>query len=220
MSRSADKAYQFIRDAIIAARFAPGAHLKEEELSTSAGVSRTPVREALRRLANEGLVRFSRNQGAFVESFDDEDVEEIFQLRAILEARAASRAAQRITAEQLVRLETLTEALEALQGRESSRNYVPKFSQLNAEFHQAILEAAESRRLEAMLETIIDIPLILMKHYSWRGLVDLERSCRQHRELIAALRAGDAEWAASLMHAHVLGARRNAGPVLQQLAAE
>jgi DNA-binding GntR family transcriptional regulator len=210
MSRSADKAYQIIHDAIVNAHYAPGAHLKEEELSTTVGVSRTPIREALRRLANEGLVAFSKNQGTFVEKFTDEDVEEIFQLRAMLEAYGARRAATRIDHEALEKLEALTADLEALHHARQDADYVPRFNQLNADFHRIILDAAQSGRLEAMLETIIDIPLILMKHYSWDGLVDLGRSCQQHRELIAAFRARDAEWAGSLMHAHVLGARGNA----------
>ena len=210
MSRSADKAYQYIHDAIVNARYAPGVHLKEEELSTTVGVSRTPIREALRRLANEGLVAFSKNQGTFVEKFTDEDVEEIFQLRAMLEAYGARRAATRIDDEAISRLVTLTEELEALRDAKQDADYVPRFNQLNADFHHIILDAASSGRLEAMLETIIDIPLILMKHYNWQGLVDLDRSCQQHREMIAALRARDADWAGSLMHAHVLGARGNA----------
>ena len=75
-----------ILDGIISAQFAPGQHLKEEELSNTIGVSRTPVREALRRLANEGLVKFAQNQGTFVETFAIEDVDEVFQLRSMLEA--------------------------------------------------------------------------------------------------------------------------------------
>ncbi len=192
MSRSADKAYEFIHDAIVNARYAPGAHLKEEELSNTVGVSRTPVREALRRLANEGLVAFSKNQGTFVEKFTDEDVEEIFQLRAMLEAYGARRAAARIGDDAIAQLESLTEDLEALRHAKRDADYVPRFNQLNADFHRVILDAAQSGRLEAMLDTIFDIPLILMKHYNWQGLVDLSRSCQQHREIIAALRAGDA----------------------------
>lgn len=207
MSRSADKAYQAIHAAIINADYPPGYHLKEEVLSQEIGVSRTPVREALRRLANEGLVVFARNQGTFVETFTAEDVDEIFQLRAMLEAHGAARAATRIDQAALTRLEHLTEEMERLRDREMDDDYVHQFNNLNAEFHKVILEAAESRRLNAMLDAVIDIPLILMKHYSWRAIVNLDRSCQQHWEMIAALRARDVEWAASLMRAHVLGAR-------------
>ena len=187
MSRSADKAYEFIHDAIVNARYAPGAHLKEEELSNTVGVSRTPVREALRRLANEGLVAFSKNQGTFVEKFTDEDVEEIFQLRAMLEAYGARRAAARIGDDAIAQLESLTEDLEALRHAKRDADYVPRFNQLNADFHRVILDAAQSGRLEAMLDTIFDIPLILMKHYNWQGLVDLSpqlpAASRDHRRV-------------------------------------
>lgn len=223
MSRSADKAYQAIHDAIINAVYPPGHHLKEEVLSQEIGVSRTPVREALRRLANEGLVVFARNQGTFVETFTAEDVDEIFQLRAMLEAHGAARAATRIDDATLDRLVRMTEELEELRERKDGDDHVHRFNNLNTEFHKTIQMAAESRRLNAMLDGVIDIPLILMKHYNWQAIVDVERSCQHHWELISALRARDVEWAASLMRAHVLGARgdpadlpgRNA-PVVQQ----
>lgn len=209
MSQSAEKAYRIIHDAIVNAQYAPGEHLKEEDLSVAIGVSRTPVREALRRLANEGLVVFTRNQGTFVSRFDLDEIDEVFELRAMLEAHGAARAASRISDAQIDRLDLLTEAMEALRGQEDgvSGSYVHDFQRLNAEFHKVIIEAARSQRLEAMLAAVIDIPLILMKHYNWRALIDLDRSCQQHRELIAAFRARDHDWAQSLMRAHVLGAR-------------
>ena len=97
--------------------------------------------------------------------------------------------------------------MEALRGRPIDDAYVHEFNRLNAEFHRLILSVAQSRRLEAMLETIIDIPLILMKHFNWQAIVDLERSCLQHRELISAFENRDPDWASSLMRAHILGAR-------------
>lgn len=214
MSQSAEKAYQLIHDAIVNGRHAPGEHLKEEELSLTTGVSRTPVREALRRLANEGLVVFTRNQGTFVARFDLDDIDEVFDLRAMLEAHGAARAAAHISSDQIDQLEQLTAEMEALRGSEFRRAndagdgaYVHEFHRLNLEFHKIIIDAANSQRLEAMLAAVIDIPLILMKHYNWDALVDLERSCQQHRELIASFRARDRDWAQSLMRAHVLGAR-------------
>ncbi len=207
MSRSVDKAYEAIHDAIINARYPPGHHLKEEVLSQEIGVSRTPIREALRRLANDGLVVFARNQGTFVEDFRAEDIDEIFQLRAMLEAHGAERAATRIDEAHLAELERLNEEMERLRDRKIDAAYVHRFSHLNSEFHKIILHAADSRRLNAILDPVVDIPLILMKHFTWRAMVNLERSCQQHWELIDALRAHDVEWAGSLMRAHVLGAR-------------
>ena len=207
MSRSAEKAYLHIRDAIVNADYLPGSHLKEEDLSAAIGLSRTPIREALRRLATEGLVAFARNQGTFVERFTADDIDEIFQLRATLEAHSAARAATRIGEAEIAELKRLTGEMEALQGRPIDDAYVHEFNRLNAEFHRLILSVAQSRRLEAMLETIIDIPLILMKHFNWQAIVDLERSCLQYRELISAFENRDPDWASSLMRAHILGAR-------------
>ena len=207
MSRSADKAYAAIHEGIVNARYAPGQHLKEEELSAEIGLSRTPIREALRRLANEGLVVFARNQGTFVTTFEDDDIDEIFQLRAMLEAHGVRRAARRITAAQLARLEAIADEMDALEAGRRGGDSVYRFNAVNGEFHKVILEASESERLRKLLSSIIDIPLILMKHYNWRTRVNLARSCLHHRELIAALRARDENWAGSMMAAHVLGAR-------------
>lgn len=207
MSRFAEKAYRYIHDAIVNGAYGPGIHLKEEELSTVIGVSRTPVREALRRLANEGLVVFTRNHGTFVEQFSGDDLDEIFQLRALLEAHGAARAATRLDEAQIAALADNTDQLEALRGQTVDDAYVYEFNRLNAAFHRLILDAAGSRRLEAMLDTVIDIPLIVMKHYNWLEVVNLERSCQQHRELIAAFCNRDPEWASTLMRAHILGAR-------------
>jgi len=207
VSQSAEKAYQTILEGIISAQFAPGQHLKEEELSHSIGVSRTPIREALRRLANEGLVKFAQNQGTFVETFSIEDIDEVFQLRSMLEAHGAARAALRIGQAAIDALERSTDELDALRENQNGADITFEFNRLNAEFHKIILQTAESKRLSTMLATIIDLPLILMKHYNWQTYVDLPRSCQQHRELIDAMKARDPVWASSLMRAHVLGAR-------------
>jgi len=151
VSRSAEKAYTYIHDAIVNGAYLPGTHLKEEELSAVIGVSRTPVREALRRLATEGLVVFTRNQGTFVESFDEDAVDEIFQLRAMLEAHGAARAALRMSEPDLERLTELNATMEAMAGRPIDDAYVHDFNRINAQFHRVILVAAGSRRLEKTL---------------------------------------------------------------------
>jgi len=204
--RPADRAYAWMRERILSGAFAPRAHLKEEELAARIGTSRTPVRDALRRLAGEGLVVMERDRGTYVAEFSREEIEEIFVLRAGLEAYAAGLAAQRITPAQLARLERLAGEMEAAHARREER--FARFAVLNNDFHLTVLEAARSPRLASLLRPLVNIPIVLLKHYNWQpGRVDIARSNRDHRELIDALRARDPARARARMHAHVVSRR-------------
>lgn len=204
--RPADRAYAWMRERILSGSFGPRAHLKEAELAARIGVSRTPVRDALRRLAGEGLVAMERDRGTYVAEFSREEIEEIFVLRAGLEGYAAALAARRITPAQLARLERLASEMEAAHARREAR--FARFAALNNEFHLSVLEAARSPRLAAVLVPLVNIPIVLLKHYNWQpGRVDIARSNRDHRELIAALRAHDAARSRTRMHEHVVSRR-------------
>lgn len=205
-SRPADLAYEALRTLILRGGFEPGAHLKEEELAARLGVSRTPLRDALRRLAGDGLVRIERDRGAYVKRFEPEEIDEIFQLRAALEAYGASRAASAIDDEGLARLESLAEDMEKLEKRRGTPD-LDRFAVLNNAFHHAILGASRSVRLMQMVTPLIDVPLVMLKQHNWRGNVNIPQSNVQHRELIAALRAHDPIWARTRMHAHIISTR-------------
>lgn len=206
MSRAAEAAYARIRADIIAGTYLPGTHLKEEELAARTGVSRTPVRDALRRLAAEGLVQIEPNHGTYVTQFTTAEIDEIFRLRSALEAYGASLAAERISAEELSHLQELAAQMEALTAKKRGPD-LDRFSLLNNEFHRTILAAAHSPRLAAILEPLIEIPLVLLKHYNWHSKVNPVRSNEQHREIIAALSAHDPIWAKTRMHAHIISTR-------------
>jgi DNA-binding GntR family transcriptional regulator len=200
MSRAADRAYSEIRGLILSGEASPGSQLKEEQLAEICGVSRTPVRDALRRLETELFVVRSDSQRAYVANWSHEEVEEIFTLRAMLEAHAASRAASRFSPETLGKLERSNERLEtAVQRGEPD---LAGFLDSNRTFHAVIIEVAQSPRLAATLATFVEQPIVRRTalHY---GRAQLERSMREHRELIQAFRAGDSGWAAALMTAHI-----------------
>ena len=205
--RPADKAYAWIRDQIFAGAFEPRTHLKETELAARIKVSRSPVRDALRRLAGEGLVVMERDRGTYVAEFSRAEIDEIFQLRAALEAYAAALAALRLEAGALEHLEALAAKMEALAKKPGADPWV-RFSALNNDFHRTILAAAKSPRLETLLEPLLSIPVFLLKHYNWRGgEVDIVRSNIEHREMIEALRVRDPVWARTRMHAHIISRR-------------
>jgi DNA-binding GntR family transcriptional regulator len=200
-STAGGRAYDFIRSSIIDGTFPPGRRLKEEELTQLCGLSRTPVREALRRLASEGLVVTTPNAGAQVISISDEELKEIYELRAMVEGYAAEHAARNITPEAVARLRALAANMErACQGHQDD-DFLPS----NAEFHRIILDAAQSPRLQGMSAFVIEAPLAVrtLRRYSPEDLV---RSMRHHRELIEALEARDGAWAASVMKSHIYAA--------------
>ncbi len=198
------KAYGIIKPSILDGSFAVGLRLKETELTALCGVSRTPVREALRRLASEGLVVITPNVGAEVSGIAPVELEEVYTLRGMIESHAARRASSRITPEALARLRQLAALMErAVRNGTDSINR--DFTPANAEFHHIILEAAMSPRLSSMASLVIEIPLTLrtLARYSPQ---DRRRSLHHHRELIEALEARDGVWAASVMKSHVRAA--------------
>jgi len=203
--RAVDKAYQAVKEGILAGRYPAAARITEQEVAAAAGVSRTPVREALRRLHAEGLVEFTPNQGAVVTAWTDADSDDVFVLRALLEAYSARRAALRITDEQVLELRAL--ALE--QARESSERkpgYLDRIGDLNSRFHHRIQDAAASPRLARALTALIEAPM-MMKTFVKYTPEDLSRSAEHHLELVRALEAHDADWAAAVMSSHIHAAR-------------
>ncbi len=206
MSAAAERAYEFIRAGILNGDFPAGGRLLEIEVAARAGVSRTPVREAIRRLDAEGLIAMRPRLGAVVRSWSLEEVEDIFSLRAVLEARAVERAASRIAAHDLHTARELAETMADLaeQRRPQSRE---RIGDLNARFHRLLIEASGSQRLQSMMAQVMDLPLSLrtINRYDEEALV---RSTRHHLEIVAALKARDPAWAASVMRSHVLAAWR------------
>jgi DNA-binding GntR family transcriptional regulator len=203
--RAADLAYERIRQGILDSRWASGEHLRENELAEITGVSRTPVREALRRLEADGLVTLVPNLGARVNAWGEQDLDEIFGLRTVLESHAVLLAAQRISLPQLAELFRLCVAMEDLVAAYPDVNH-QELSVYNDQFHGLLLEASGNRRLQLLLKQVVEMPLVVRTfvRYSRR---DLSRSMAHHREITEALSAGDGRWAAAVMESHVRAGR-------------
>lgn len=200
MSRASDHAYAEIRSLIMSGEAAPGVQLTEEQLAELCGVSRTPVRDALRRLEAELYVVRNGSQRAFVADWSREDVEEMFTLRAMLEAHAAARAATRIAPEALARMRGINERLQV--AVRQARPDIAGFLDANRAFHATMLDAAGSPRLSATLATLIEQPVVRRTALLY-SREQLDRSAGEHRELIVALEARDADWARAVMLAHI-----------------
>jgi DNA-binding GntR family transcriptional regulator len=203
--RAVDRAYEAVRSGIIAGRYLAGARLTEQEIATAVGVSRTPVREALRRLDAEGLVDFTPNLGAVVTTWTEEDSDEVFDLRAMLESYGVRRATTRATPEQIAELRRLAEA-QVRESAERRGGYLDRIADLNSRFHRRLQEAAASSRLGRALSALIEAPL-MMRTFQKYTPEDLQRSAQHHLEIVRALEARDAEWAASVMFSHIHAAR-------------
>ena len=206
MSRIADLTYQGIRHRIISGDYAPGTHLKEEHVAEDLGASRTPVREALRRLNSEHLVQFVPNRGAYVASWTLEDVEEIYTLRSLLEGQAAFRAATRIGPSEIARLIDCIERIDELLAYDNERD-TPEILTANHHFHNTVLHASKSDRLVTMLAWLVEIPITIQTFEIYSDN-DIARANHMHRELVDALKAQDPHWAQKVMEAHLSAAQR------------
>ena len=195
-------ATELIRAAIVEGRLEPGQRLKEEELARELGISRTPVREALLFLQAEGLVESEPNRGATVRAYEPEEIEDMYELRALLEGHAAHRAATRISGEDVRRLHESNARFATLR----AENDVVDLVRENLVFHNAILEAAGSERLAAMVRKVIELPLVYKSFY-WYSPEQTLISDHYHRELTHALETRDAERAELIMKEHVFEAR-------------
>lgn len=205
MSGAAARAYEIIKTGITTGRLAASSRLKEAELADLTGVSRTPVREALRLLEADGLVETNPNSGAHVAIWSDEDLSEITDLRAVLESFGAGLAATKITPAEISQLEKLEDDMENVVAA-ARANFLAELSVLNKDFHLAIVGATGNRRLIANIQSVIEGPLILRKFSVFSG-EQIQRSLTHHREIIAALKFGDRDWAGAVMRNHVLSAR-------------
>ncbi len=205
MAKAAQKAYSLVRKRILSGEYTPSLRITEQEIADASGVSRTPVREALQRLQNEGFVRVATNQGAVVVDWNDEHTNDVFELRALLEPYGAARAATRSSPEGIEQLRSLAIS----QYEESQRRrpgYRERIGDLNSRFHRLLHEFADSPRLSMLMPMLIEAPLV-MRTFTKYDEAELLRSASHHLEIVSALEARDADWAAAVMRSHIHAAR-------------
>ncbi|HZS24374.1 MAG TPA: GntR family transcriptional regulator [Gaiellaceae bacterium] len=193
MQSLADKAYHEIRGLIVSLELAPGAVIDERDLIERLGIGRTPVREALRRLALERLVEVYPRRGMFVTGVDVRQLARLSEVRAVLEPEAARLAAGRATDADREELDALLEELDA-GGAE--------LMELDERIHRAVYRAAHNDLLEATLEQYYALALRIWM-LALERTQDLEEAVEAHRDLVEAIRDGDGERAAQTMHDHV-----------------
>jgi DNA-binding GntR family transcriptional regulator len=185
----------------MAGRYPPGTQLKEEHLAEVMGVSRTPVRAALQRLVSDQLLRSEANRGVFVAEWTARDIQDVFELRLLLEPHAAGLAAVRATERQIEGLQTHTDRMEAYT-RPSFQDSLPEIQRENHAFHNLILEASASPRLKNLATALTDMPMIIGSFYFYSE-ADMQHSIQHHRELITAIEERDRAFAQEVMSVHL-----------------
>ncbi len=205
MATAKERAYTRIRNTILSGAFAPGFQLKEEELSEFCGVSRTPVRQAIQRLASEGLVTIRENRRSYVTDLTQQEFEQAFDVASMLESYSAGLAAERLTDDDLQTLRELEQQMEKL--AEGSVGEYRKFLELNMEFHNLIHQASGNRSLFDMIQRVPDIAnTILLKSGDMKSMKEAQAG---HRNIIAALELRDSKLAELQMKVHIESTRRS-----------
>jgi DNA-binding GntR family transcriptional regulator len=202
---SAERTLHTLRELILGGQLAPGARLGEVELADRLGVSRTPVREALSRLAAEGIVEIQPNRGARVATWTVAELEGVFDLRSALEPRLTSFAVPSAAPADVEELDRLATRMVEV-GSPGPGQDLDALVPLNRAFHDRLVALADHPALAAALAAAIHPPIVLRNFHAYDE-ASLRRSLAHHVEIVAAVRAGDPAWAGAVMTAHIHNAR-------------
>ncbi len=189
-----ERLYEAIEAAIISEQLQPGQHLQGDDLAQHFGVSRIPVREALRELSARGWVEIRPRQGAFVRQRTVAEMEQLFELRAVLEAQSVRWAAARRTEQDLFRLD---EVVRKGRARPAS---IDQLTSLNAEFHAIVVAAS---RNDLLAEALVGMSKRVRWYFAAVAEHRQESSWKEHARLVDALRRQDADSATELILRHV-----------------
>ena len=191
-----------LRERIFAHELPPGSWVDEQALAEQYGISRTPLREALKVLASEGLVTLKPRRGCYVTEISDRDLDEVFGVMALLEGECAHLAASRADEAGLARLRAIHAELE----RAASGHDINGFFEANQAFHQAVQEIADNRWLQHVITDLRKV-IRLSRHHSLFSEGRLQQALAEHRDILDALLARDAATAETRMRHHIRSGR-------------
>jgi phosphonate utilization transcriptional regulator len=187
---------------ILAGDLPAGAQLREVEVASMLGVSRGPVREAFRALEESGLVRLEKNRGVFVRQIGQDEVDQIFELRAVLDEFAGRRAAQKATPAQTAELRELVERME----KATARGDVDDYHEANVAFHDRIVELAGNPKLTFLYRRLVnELHLHRRASLGQQGILPLSMS--EHRAIVDHIASGHAAAAGRALHEHAAASR-------------
>jgi len=209
----ADIAKRNIQEWVVTGHFQPGKQIKEEEISQRLGISRPPVREALKMLEAAGLVLRKPRRGVFVPEMTEKDMWEIYTLKATLYEMATGLAMDVISEQEISKLETYVKKMEVCVEKEPLD--VLRYQDLHKTFHDNIMGVAGNDRLRTFALNLHN-QVTLFSYKSLQDKNHLNSSVRYHREIVNAMKQKDRSLACSLMKEHVL----NALDVLRDMSAQ
>jgi DNA-binding GntR family transcriptional regulator len=187
-----------LRELIMAGELQKGDKIKEDELCSSMGISKTPLREALRVLSVEGLIRLVPNRGSFVSTPTFEEIREMFGVMSVLEGVCAREAAEKMGEKDLAILEKLHKKLEENYRRKAQREYI----RINNQFHSFLQELAGNRTLNQIVNGLRK-KILLYRYQSLNLPERFAQSIQEHRDLLEAFRKKDPKKAETLMRRHL-----------------
>lgn len=195
-----EQVYDAVRQAIVSGRLAVGQSLPERELAASLRVSRTPLREALIMLEREGLVEIRPYRGVVVSGISRQQFVDLMEMRELLEAHAARRAAEQMTTAELATVQRLFDEIEP----RIAQGELAACIELNDRFHAAVALGSGNAELERLIVSYEERENRFLHRQALEpSLGDMLQSYREHRGILAALLARDAERAAELMASHM-----------------
>lgn len=201
------KVFQKIREDILSGVYQDGDELREITLGEKLGVSRTPVREALRQLELEGLVTIVPNKGAYVTAITQKDVKDIYMVRSHLEGLCARWATRNITEEQIEEMEEIV-FLAEFRLRRRGEGRAEQVSELDGKFHKVLYEASNSRILEHVLKDFHKY--VKVARQMSVGTPDrAEHSVAEHRGILEAIKMKDEDLAEKLANEHIMKVMKN-----------
>ena len=198
------RVFHRIREDILSGKYSENEELKEAAIGAECGVSRTPVREALRQLELEGLVELIPNKGAIILGISPEDICDIYQIRSMLEGCAAERAALRASDEQIRKLAEIVDLTDFYIARQNMQ----QLQALDGRFHGLIYEMTGSRMMQRVLRDM-HYYVGLTRDASLKSEGRAVQSVEEHRAVLEAITRRDGERARALMTRHVENARHN-----------
>ncbi|WP_230969826.1 GntR family transcriptional regulator [Nitrogeniibacter aestuarii] len=192
-----------LRERIFSHELKPGAWIDEQAIAEQYGISRTPLREALKVLASEGLVTLKPRRGCYVTEISERDLDEIFSVMALLEGQCARDAAGKASESDLAQFKKLHDALEAA----AEKNDINGFFEANQAFHHAVQSVADNHWLQHVIEDLRKV-IKLSRHHSLFSDGRLEQSLAEHRDILKAMLARDAAGAETAMRTHIHSGRK------------
>jgi DNA-binding GntR family transcriptional regulator len=196
-------AYDSIKEAIIEGIYKPGERLTEENVASELNLSRTPIREALKRLENEGMIT-PLKRGVIVKQYTAEDIRQIYDLRALLEGYAAGQAAIYRNEEDIQLLREANIPFTRLDEnyKQFDLNTTKRIMDTNRIFHDAVFSASKNDYIQFLISKVVVIPLVFRSIY-WYDLERLKRSIATHETIITAIKNRDSERAKTAMLEHI-----------------